>query len=110
MRCDISGGRGRWVWRLCGRWGGALVVFTMMLVVVDHRLFQFFLVIGQESVNLVVRVVADCVNLRSKFLPQRFRILVEQCLNPIMMPLQQRTHLFPSIASELWISLELSDF
>jgi len=49
-----------------------------------HRLLQFFLVISEESMDLAVRFVADSVNLRSKFLPRSFRILIEQRLNPIM--------------------------
>src|ERR1700740_1258967 len=104
-----SEGRGRLVRRLCGRRGGALVVVTMMLMVV-HRLLPFFLVIGQQGVNLVVRVVADGVNLRSKLLPRRFRIFIEQRLNPIMMLLKQRAHLLLLFWSQLQIFRELSEF
>jgi len=75
-----------------------------------HRLFQFFLVISQQSMNLVVRVVADSVNLRSKLLPRRFRILIEQRLNPIMMLLKQRAHLLLLFRSQLQIFRELSKF
>ena len=49
-----------------------------------HRLFQFSLVISQESMNLVVRFVADRVNLRTEVLPRSFRILIEQRLNLIV--------------------------
>jgi hypothetical protein len=49
-----------------------------------HCLFQFFLVISKQSVNLAVRFVADSVNLRSKLLPGRCWILVEKRLNPVM--------------------------
>jgi hypothetical protein len=41
---------------------------TVMLALL-HRLSQFFLVIGKQSINLEVRFVADHVNLRTKFLP-----------------------------------------
>jgi hypothetical protein len=43
-----------------------------------HRLFQFFLVISKQSMNLAVRFVADSVNLRIKLLPRSWRILIEQ--------------------------------
>jgi len=58
-----------------------------------HRLFQFFLVISKQSVNLAVRFVADGVNLRTKLLARRFRILIEQRLNPIMVLLKQRPYM-----------------
>ena len=64
-----------------------------------HRLFQFFLVVGKQSMNLAVRFVADSVNLGTKLLPRRCRILIEQRLNPIMVLLKQRPDLlllFPS--------------
>jgi len=38
-----------------------------------HRLFQFFLVVGEQSMNLVVRFVADSVNLLSKLLARSCR-------------------------------------
>jgi hypothetical protein len=44
------------------------VLLTIMFALL-HRLFQFFLVISQQSMNLVVRFVADRVNRRSKLLP-----------------------------------------
>ena len=75
-----------------------------------HRLFQFFLVISQQSVNLVVRVVADGVNLRSKLLPRRFRILIEQRLNPIVMLLKQGAHLLLLFRSQLQIFRKASKF
>jgi len=49
-----------------------------------HGFFQFFLVIGKQSMNFAVRFVADNVNLRTKLLPRCCRILIEQRLNPIM--------------------------
>jgi hypothetical protein len=36
------------------------------MLVLLHRLFQFFLVIREQSMNLAVRFVADSVNLRTK--------------------------------------------
>jgi len=42
-----------------------------------HRLFQFSLVISKQSMNLAVRFVADSVNLGTKLLPRRCRILIE---------------------------------
>jgi hypothetical protein len=53
-----------------------------------HRLFQFFLVIRKQSMNLVVRFVADSVNLRTKLLPRCFWIPIEQRLNPIVVLLK----------------------
>ena len=58
-----------------------------------HRLFQFFLVISKQSMNLSVRLVADRMNLRTKLLPRTCRILIEQRLNPIVMLLDQRPDL-----------------
>ena len=40
-----------------------------MMFALLHRLLQLLLVSGKQSMNLVVRVVADSVNLRSKLLP-----------------------------------------
>jgi len=75
-----------------------------------HRLFQFFLVISKQSMNLVVRIVADSMNLRSKLLPGRFRILIEQRLNPIMVLLKQRPDLFLLFESQFQILRNLSKF
>jgi hypothetical protein len=49
-----------------------------------HRLLQFFLVIRKQSMNLVVRVVADRVDLRTELLSRSVRVLIEQRLNPIV--------------------------
>jgi hypothetical protein len=49
----------------------------------QHRLFQFLLVISKQGMNLALRFVADSVNLRSKLLPRSCRILIEQRLDPI---------------------------
>jgi len=68
-----------------------------------HRFFQFFLVIGKQSMNLVVRFVADSVNLRTELLPRRCRILIEQRLNPIMVLVKQRPDLLLLFRSQLQI-------
>jgi hypothetical protein len=44
-------------------------------------------------VNLVVRVVADRVNLRTKLLARRCRTLIEQRLNPVMVVIKQNPDL-----------------
>jgi hypothetical protein len=51
------------------------------MLVTQHRLFQVFLVIGKQCMNLPVRFVADRVNLRSKFLPRCFPTLAETALH-----------------------------
>ena len=56
-----------------------------MMLVLLHRLFQFFLVIGQQGMNLLVRFVADRMNLRTEFLARGVRILVQQRLNLVVM-------------------------
>jgi len=62
------------------------------MLALPHRLFQFFLVISKQSVNLAVRFAADGVNPRTKLLARRFRIPIEQRLNPIMVLLKQRPY------------------
>jgi hypothetical protein len=64
-----------------------------------HRLFQFLLVICKQGMNLLVRLVAYSVNVRTKFLPGRRWILIEKHLNPVVMLQKQGPHsllLFPS--------------
>ena len=75
-----------------------------------HRPFQFFLVVGKESVNLAVSFVADSVNLRSEFLARRFRILIEQRLNFIVVLLKQRPDLLLLLRSQLQIFRKASKF
>jgi hypothetical protein len=48
--------------------------------------------------NLAVRFVADRVNLRTKPLPRRCRILIERRLNPSIVLLKQRPNLLLSLA------------
>jgi hypothetical protein len=55
-----------------------------------HLLFQFFLVINKQSMDLAVCFVADSVNLRAELPPGRCGILIEQSLNPVMVLLKQR--------------------
>jgi hypothetical protein len=75
-----------------------------------HRLFQFLLVISQKSMKLVVRFVADRVNLRSKILPRGCWILVEQRRNPIVVLLKQRPDLLMLFRSQLQIFRKTSQF
>jgi len=85
------------------------VFFTIMLVV-QHRLFQFFLVIRKQSMNLAMRFVADRVNLRTQGLPRLCVILIEQRLNLIVVLLKQRPNLLLLLRSQLQIFRELSKF
>jgi hypothetical protein len=75
-----------------------------------HRFLQFFLVISKQSVNLVVRFVADSVNLRTKILSRSVRILIEQRLNPIVVFLKQRPDLLLLFGSQLQIFRKPSKF
>jgi hypothetical protein len=61
-------------------------------------------------VDLVVRIVADGVNLRTKILPRSCRILIEQRLNPVMVLLQQRPDLLLLLRSQLQIFRQASKF
>ena len=80
------------------------------MLAVLHRLFQFFLVISKQSMNLVVRIVADSVNLRSKILPRSCRILIEQCLNLIVVLVKQGPDLLLLFRSQLQIFRKPSKF
>ena len=75
-----------------------------------HRLFQFLLVAGKESMNLAMRFAADSVNLRTKLLPRSFWILIEQRLNPIVVLLKQRPDLPLLFRSQLQIFRKASKF
>jgi hypothetical protein len=100
--------RRRWLWRRSRRRSRPFVFYTIVLASL-HRLFQFFLVISQQSVNFAVRVVADSVNLRSKLLPRSFRIFVEQRLNLVMVLLKQRPDLLLLFRSQLQIFCKVSE-
>jgi hypothetical protein len=71
-----------------------------------NRVFRF----GQQSMNLTVRFVADCVNLRTKSLPRSCRILVEQCLNPIVVLVKQRPDLLLLFRSQIQFFRKASKF
>ena len=73
-----------------------------------HRLFQFFLMIGKQSVNLAVRFVADRMNLRTKLLPRSCRVLIEQRLDLIVVLLEQGPHLLLLFRSQLQIFCKVS--
>jgi hypothetical protein len=75
-----------------------------------HRLFQFFLMIGKQSMNLAMRFVADSVNLWSKLLPRRCRILIEQRLNLIVVLLKQGPDFALLFRSQLQIFRKASQF
>lgn len=55
-----------------------------------------------------MRGVAECVNLRSKFLPRRSRILIEEGLNFVVMLLKQRPDLQLLLRSQFQISRKAS--
>ena len=75
-----------------------------------HRLFQFFLVISKQSMNLAVRFVADSVNLRAKLLSRSCRVFVEQRLNPVMVLFKERPDLLLLFTSQLHIFRKASKF
>jgi hypothetical protein len=60
--------------------------------------------------NLVMRFVADSVNLRAKLLSRRCRILIEKRLNPVMVLHEQRPNLPLLFASQLQIFRETGKF
>ena len=78
-----------------------------MMLALLHRLFQFFLVIGQQSMDLLVRFVADRVNLRTELLARSVRILVKQRLNLVVVLLKQRPDLLLLFRSQLQIFRKL---
>jgi hypothetical protein len=81
-----------------------------MMLTLLHRLFQFSLVISQQSMNLVVGVVADRVNLRTELLSRSVRVFIEQRLNPIVVLLKQRPNLLLLFRSQLQIFRKPSKF
>ena len=80
------------------------------MLAVLHRLFQFFLLVGKQNMNLAVSFVADSVNLRTKLLPRCFRILIEQRLNLVTVLLKQRPNVLLLFRSQLHILREASKF
>ena|GEM_PF-5359991 len=85
-------------------------MFFAMMLALHHRFLQFLLVISKQSMNLVMRFVADSVNLRTKLLPRSFRILIEQRLNPIVVLLKKRPNLALLFRSQLQIFRKASKF
>ena len=75
-----------------------------------HRLFQFFLMTRKQSMDLMVRFVADDVNLRTKLLPRRFRILIDQRLNLIVVLLKQSPNLLLLFRGQLEVFCKTSKF
>jgi hypothetical protein len=98
----LLAGRRRWPWRHSRRRSRSFVFCTIVLALL-HRLFQFFLVISQQSMNFAVRFVADSVNLKRKLLPRSVRIPVEQRLNLVRVLLKQRPDLLLLFRSQLQI-------
>jgi hypothetical protein len=75
-----------------------------------HRLFQFFLAIGEQSMNLAVRFSADSVNLWPQLSPRSCRILIEQRLNLVMVLVKQGSDLLPLFRSQVEVFREASKF
>ena len=74
----------------------------------QHRFFQFFLVISKQSMNLAVRFVADRMNLRTKLLPRSCRVLIEQSLDLIVVLLEQGPDLLLLFRSQLQVLCKVS--
>jgi hypothetical protein len=64
-----------------------------------HRFFQLLLVIVEQAMDFTMRFIADSVNLRSELLARCVRILVEQCLNPVVVLLERRPDLLLLLCS-----------
>jgi len=79
------------------------VFFTVVFATL-HRLFQFLLAIGKQSMDLTMCLVADCVNLRAEFLTRRIRIFVEQRLNLVVVLLKQRPDFLLLFRSQLQVA------
>src|SRR6202035_3933606 len=84
-------------------------VFPTTMLALLHRLFQFFLVISKQSMNLAVRFVADRMNLRTQLLPRSRRILIEQRLDLIVVLLEQRPDLLLLFRSQLQVFCKMSE-
>ena len=59
--------------------------------------------ISEQSVNLAVRFVADCVNLRAEILARDIRTFIEQRLNLVVVLLKQRPDLLLLFRSQFQI-------
>jgi hypothetical protein len=87
---DISRGLRRWVWRRCRRRSRSPVFFTIVLALLHRLLLSGDQQAKHESCGAFRH---NRVNLRTKRLPRRCRILVEQRLNPVVVLLKQRRNL-----------------
>ena len=85
-------------------------MFIATMPALHHRLFQFFLVISKQSMNLAMCFVTDSMNLRTKLLPRSRRILIEQGLNQIVVLLKQRPDLVPLFRSQLQLFRKAGKF
>ena len=85
-------------------------VFCTFMLAFLHRPFQFFLVIGKQSMNLAVRFVADGVNLWGKILPRRGWVLIEHGPYFVVMVLKQRPDLLLLFRSQFQIFGKASKF
>jgi hypothetical protein len=105
----VSRGWRRWLWRRHRRWNWS-PIFSATMLSLQHRFFQFSLVISKQSMDLAMRFVADRVNLRCKLLPRRCRILIEQGLNLVVVLLKQRPDLALLFRSQRQILGKASQF
>lgn len=64
-------------------------VFLTLVLALLHRLFQLFLVVGKKSMNFTVRLIADRVDLRTEVTTRSVWVLVQECLNPIVVLLKE---------------------
>lgn len=78
------------------------------MLAVLHRRFQCLLVIGEQSVNLVMRFLANGMNLWTKLLSRGFWILIEQRLNLVVVLLKQNSDLVLLWLSQLQILCQSS--
>jgi len=69
----------------------------------QHIFYQLLLVLGQQRVDLVVRPVADRVDLWAEVLARNVWIVVEQRLNLVVVLVKQRSDLFPLVWREFQI-------
>ena len=85
-------------------------LFSTPMLAFLHPGFQLFLVIGKQSMNLVVGFVADSVNLRSKLLPRSRWISIKQRLDLIVVLLKQGPDQLLLFLRQLQILREASKF
>jgi len=84
--------------------------FRTFMLAFLHRPFQFFLVIGKESVNLAVGFVADRVNLWGKIPPRCCWVFIEHGLYLVVMVLKQRPDPLLLFRSQFQIFSKASKF